>query len=591
MLKRETDTPPPASHTTLDSASDRGREALSLWEQNKPHNLFSADHNAQAILAMYLADEFEAFRPRLERLGAACAQVLDPAAKLNDELGHHPRLVRYDHVGVRTEEVQFHPSYDRAGKVAYDSGIMALQSRRGQGVKQLALFYVLSQCGEMGHTCPIACTAGLIKVLQQLAPPELQQRYLPQLFDPHYETRLHGAQFLTEVQGGSDVGANACVACPQGDGTWRITGEKWFCSNVTAELAVLSARVEGAPGGTKGLGLFLVPRYLDDGTHNAWSIRRLKDKIGTRALATAELDFAGALAYAVGPLDQGFSNMVNLVLNTSRLFNAVICAAFLRRAWVEVSGFAQARQAFGHPILRYPLVQEALATIKSAGYAVTASTFHLVHLADRVETDEATAGEAQAFRLLVNMNKYVTSIQTTQGVHSALEVLGGNGAIEEFSILPRLYRDALVLESWEGAHNVLCAQVLRDAQERGMATALWAHLQAMVEGLNDRRLAARRQQVQASLDEVQARLERLSSQGAPWAQAHMRRWVERTMGVFQALCLLHEAQWALERDEVGDKLEALDFYVSQQLDPGYDPQDDEGYLDRIQTLSAPDTPL
>ena len=589
MLKR--DSQPPASHTTPDRASERGREALSLWEQNKPHNLFSADLNAQAVFSLHLAEEFEAFRPRLERLGMACAQVLDPAAKRNDELGHHPRLVRYDSVGVRTEEVQFHPSYERAGKVAYDSGIMALQSRPGQGVKQLALFYVLSQCGEMGHTCPIACTAGLIKVLQQLASPELQRRYLPQLFDPHYETRLHGAQFLTEVQGGSDVGANACVARPQGDGTWRITGEKWFCSNVTAELAVLSARVEGAPGGTKGLGLFLVPRHVDDGQHNAWSIRRLKQKIGTRALATAELDFDGALAYAVGPLDQGFSNMVSLVLNTSRLFNAVICAAFLRRAWVEVSGFAQIREAFGRPILRYPLVQEALATIKSTGYAVTASTFHLAQLADRVETGEATTGQAQAFRLLVNMNKYVTSIQTTQGIHSAIEVLGGNGAIEDFSILPRLYRDALVLESWEGAHNVLCAQVLRDALERGMAAALWAYTQAMVDGLGEQRLAARRQRVQAWLDGARAQLACLSNQSTQFAQAHMRRWVERTMGVFQALCLLHEAQWTLEREGASDKLAALDFYVGQQLDPGYDPQADEGYLERIQTLSAPDTPF
>lgn len=566
-------------------AVEPGRLALQGWAESKPKNFFTEDQNLHHILSMYMDDD-EQFNARLEALGRACAHTLDPAAAWNDQRANHPRLQRYDAIGQRTETVEFHPSYDVAGQVAYDSGIMALQTEPGQTVKQFGLFYLLGQCGEMGHTCPIACTAGLIKVLQHLATPELQEKYLSKLLDPHYQTRWHGAQFLTEVNGGSDVGANTCVASPREDGSWHINGEKWFCSNVTADLAVVTARPDGAPSGTKGLGLFLVPRRLDDGMLNGVYIRRLKDKIGTRTLATAEVEFQNALAYALGPLDQGFKNMVNIVLNTSRLFNAAICAGFLRRAWVEASGYAQARKAFGQPILRYPLVQEALALIKLNLYAVSASTFRLAHVLDRAETGKASVQERRFFRLAVNMNKYHTSIQNTEGVHTAIEVLGGHGAVEDFSILPRLYRDAIVLESWEGAHNVLCAQVFRDATQRQMIVDFWDYLDGLLDDLTHPAVAPQRERLQAALCAQKERFEHLVAKGETFAQIHMRRWVDGVMDVFQALCLALEAQWALQRGLPTDKPDALALFVDHFLNPGYDPMADEAYFKRLAALSC-----
>src|SRR5262249_34506396 len=156
------------------------------------------------------------------------------------------------------------------------------------------------QNGEAGHCCPLACTAGLIKLLQRRGSAELQARFLPRLLDADYDTHAHASQFLTEIQGGSDVGANALPATPDGPGGWLLDGEKWFCSAADAQLYLVTARVAGRSGGTGGLGAFIVPRLLDDGQVNGIHLRRLKDKLGTRSMASAEIDFRSATALAIG---------------------------------------------------------------------------------------------------------------------------------------------------------------------------------------------------------------------------------------------------------------------------------------------------
>src|SRR5690606_38699333 len=162
-------------------------------------------------------------------------------------------------------------------------------------------------------------------------------------------------------------------------------GEKWFCSNINADQFLVMARPEGAQDGTRGLGVFLVPRRLDDGSTNGFYIRRLKDKLGTRTLASVELEFVDAVAYPTGGVDEGFKNTVELVLNTSRLMNAVSCAGVMRRAYVEAASYACTRRAFGQPIASYPLVQEAVADILAENYAAVASGFALAALLDRIE--------------------------------------------------------------------------------------------------------------------------------------------------------------------------------------------------------------
>jgi acyl-CoA dehydrogenase len=347
-------------------------------------------------------------------------------------------------------QVEFHPAYHGAGQAVWATGIVGAEPR-----EQASLLYRLSQAGEGGHTCPVVCTAGLVRALRTRASAELRQQFLPALLETDYDRAERGAQFLTERHGGSDVGANRVEAVPDGD-TWRLHGEKWFCSVADADQFLVTARPRGAPAGTRGLGCFLVAR-----AGGGFRIRRLKDKLGTRALATGEIEFEGAPAYPLGPLEEGFKTAVG-VLNTSRWLNAVGSAGLMRRAVMVASEFARGREAFGSPIVRFPLVRENLAVMKSEAAAALASTAQVTELVARIDDEAASEEDVLWHRLLVNANKFVTSLAATAVVRRGIEALGGNGTIEDFSPLPRLYRDAIVFESWEGTHNVLCAQVLRD---------------------------------------------------------------------------------------------------------------------------------
>ena len=455
--------------------TEQGRSDLLAWAASKPDDFFGSDPNLAKVLALRAgAERTAAERARLTSVGRMVAGEL---SRLSIDTNHDdslPRLERYDALGVRTEQIVFHPSYHQAGKLIWNTGILADYERPGNEAIQMGMLYLVSQTGENGHNCPLACTAGLIKVLQRAGSPEQKQRFLPGLLARDYEQRIHASQFLTEVQGGSDVGANAVVARKDGAG-WRIFGEKWFCSVIDAKLFLMTARPEGAPAGTRGLGLFVVPREID-GRVNDFNVRRLKRKLGTRAMASAEVDFTGALAEPVGELDRGFKNVVEHVLNTSRIFNAICCAGSMRAAFREAATFARHRRAFGQPIAVYPLVAESLATLRAEAMAALASSLRLTAEADRIALGKADAELLLAHRVGVNVNKYWTSVRNTQMVRLAMEVLGGNGAIETFSPLVRLYRDAMVLESWEGTHNVLVQQVLRDAERHGAHRAFIAEL-------------------------------------------------------------------------------------------------------------------
>ena len=572
------------SMDTTTNAAATARDQLAAWQASKPRDFFSADRNLQRVLRRYLGARYAAFEPRLRAFGGACATTIDEAARVEDRIGNHPRLERWTGIGERVEEIEFHPHHERIGRLVWDAGLMALQAEPGNMVAQMGLVYLLAQNGEGGHMCSLACTSGLVRALQQLGDAPLKQRFLPPLLRADYETMQHGAQFLTEVQGGSDVGANAVIAVDAGDGTWRISGEKWFCSNINADQFLMTARPQGAGEGTRGLGLFLVPRRLEDGSLNGFHIRRLKDKLGTRTLASAEVDFRDAVAYPLGALDRGFRNVVELVLNTSRLFNAVGCAGGMRRALVEASAYACHRQAFGETIVRYPLVQEALADLVTETQAAVASSFHIAHLLDQIETGVADEDAHARYRLLVNVNKYLTSIRMTEMVHRAIEVFGGNGAIESFSVLPRLYRDAVVYESWEGTHNVLALQVLRDISRYGVfapfAAWLTRELNAVVH-LREQAIAAL-----GALERTEALLTRLTQGDARFAEAHARRAIDQIGVLAQGALLILEGEWEREQGIASEKEAVIEHFLNRHLRPGYDAAEDAGYLAQVERLAA-----
>jgi acyl-CoA dehydrogenase len=525
----------------------QGRQQLTDWEQAQPENFFTSDQHLRSILEFYWgAEKLRTHEPHLTKFGGEAATVVDAAVRRANEVQNLPRLERFNTVGERIEEVIHSADHHLAGRYIYGSGAMSVYAEPGNNVLAQALFYLSSYNGEAGHNCPLACTAGVIKILQYAASAELKAKYLPRLLDEHYETRYHGAQFLTEVQGGSDVGANACTATLHTDGTWRIHGEKWFCSNVTADLALITARPEDGPAagiaGTKGLGLFLVPRRLDDGALNGMYIRRLKDKLGTKTLATAEVDFKDAVAYQIGEPGKGFQHAMDYVINTSRLYNAVGSAAAARRAYVVAWTYAQHRQAFGQPIAAFPLVQETLAEMRCDVMALTAGSFYLAHLRDKIELGKADDTDKQFYRFMINLNKYYASVTATQVVRRAIEILGGNGAMENFSVLPRLLRDCVIFEAWEGAHNTLLAQAARDMHKHQMHEAFFNRLEALLALPKKDDEEQMWKSVCAASSHFNQRLHALIGEAAKQHDEKglslmIRQWVEVMMPQFYLACL------------------------------------------------------
>ncbi len=455
-------------------AVEEGRGALGDWLEAQPHNFYDADPLLQILVREGgIGDRIET----LEALGAEAAGPLDAAVIENNRPGNLPSLETFDGIGRHVAGIAHHPSYHRAGKFIYESGVMAAYAEiPNPHPLILSLFYLSAHVGEGGHNCPLACTAGLIRALQALGTEEQKAAWLPGLLTPVYGDHLVGAQFLTEVQGGSDVGANATVAERRVDGSWRIVGEKWFCSSADADLFVVTARPEGAAAGTAGLGLFLVPRDLD-GEPNAFVLRRLKDKLGTRSMVTAEIDFEEAYAEQLGPLEDGFRNTMELVIDTSRLYNAFGCAALAHRAYLVARGYAEHRRAFGETIASYPLVKETLSMTRADAEAALAGSFWLARIQQRVDSGEAADDEVAFLRMGLNLNKVRTAQLSHDAVNRGIEILGGNGTIETFSVLPRLLRDNVVFENWEGTHHTLRMQAFKDAVRFGVHEGFFAVLE------------------------------------------------------------------------------------------------------------------
>ena len=553
------------------STADTARADFAAWRSAAAGNPFDGDPFFRRLLRRHLGGRYGEWEQRLRRAAEAAGPALDALVLEASRDENLPALRRHDAHGRRTEEVAFHPAYHEVGRIFWRSGVLSALAAPGSELASGAIAYLLAQNGEAGHACPVACTAGAILLLQRVGTEDQRRRWLPRLLEVDYDKALRAAQFVTEVQGGSDVGANACLATPEPGrpGWWRIRGEKWFCSVADAGLFVVSARPEGAPPGTKGLGLFLVPRTVD-GRPNGFALRRLKWKLGTRSMATGEIELEGALAESIGTLDDGFRNLVGIVLDTSRVHNAVAIAGVMRRAFVEARAYARNRCAFGRRVAGFPPVQETLARMRLRTAAALCTTFRILAQGDRLAAG-AGGGLAAARRVDVMVNKYWTACAGTLAVRDGIEVLGGNGTIEDFSVLPRLYRDAMVLESWEGTHNTLCAQVLRDFATRGMQHAWLGELEREIALVVRPELASGTGRARELHLEVSGRIARLLASEPEAAAAQVRHVVDRMCRLADWAALLAQAGWELQGGEGGEVLDLLELYRLTWLDP-VDPQ-------------------
>ncbi len=447
-------------------------------------NLYRADPGYRGLLALYLDPAlYTHLEPHFDRRGALAGSELDVRAAEADR--NAPVLHHRTRTGEDRQWIEKHPSYRRLEEVAFSEYGLAAMSHRGgvlgwprpmPPLAKYALTYLYVQA-EFGVCCPLSMTDAAARTIARFADPALAARYLPGLTGQDLDTMTQGAMFITEQGAGSDAGASVTVARrEEGGDAWRLTGEKWFCSNADAGVALVLARPEGAPEGTKGLSLFVLPRVLPDGRSNSYRIIRLKEKLGTRGMASGEILLEGAQAYLVGDPQRGFLQMADMI-NTSRLSNGMRAAGMMRRALTEALFVARRRVAFGKELVELPLMRRQLMKLMLAAEAARSIVLYTaVELAKADAGDEAAR---QRVRLLTPLLKFRACRDVRRAAGDAMEVRGGIGYIEVWSDA-RIVRDAHRGSIWEGTSNIVALDAMRAIRRENALDALQPALEAML---------------------------------------------------------------------------------------------------------------
>ncbi|AZM59300.1 MULTISPECIES: acyl-CoA dehydrogenase family protein [unclassified Streptomyces] len=432
------------------------------------YDVFGADRAlVEAVERHLAADVLDEGLAELSALGrtTGSAQVQEWGVQANE---HPPRLRTHDRYGHRIDEVDFHPAWHRLLGKGVSAGLTAAWGRPGGHVRRAAAFHLWTQA-EAGNGCPLSMTHAAVPALR--TDPELAAEWEPRLTSTVYDRELRppgqkpGALFgmgMTEKQGGSDVRANTTAARPLAqDGAYELTGHKWFCSAPMSDAFLVLAQ---APG---GLTCFLVPRVLEDGTRNVFLIQRLKDKLGNRSNASAEVEFDGTWARRVGEEGRGVRTIIGMVAAT-RLDCVLGSAGLMRQAVAQAVHHCTYREAFGGKLADQPLMRNVLADLALESEAATALAMRLA-----AAYDDDGAQERALLRIAVPAAKYWVTKRCAPVAVEAAECLGGNGYVEE-SGMPRLVRESPLNSVWEGAGNVQALDVLRALRRE--PTALDAYL-------------------------------------------------------------------------------------------------------------------
>ncbi|MBR9763357.1 MAG: DNA alkylation response protein [Rhodobacteraceae bacterium] len=520
-------------------------------------NAYGADPAMAALLSVYLQPEMRALaEPQLDRMGALVGDELEGLALSADR--NPPILSIRSRNGASVENITKHPDFRELERYAFSEFGLAAMSHRG-GVfgapeklppfVKYALVYLFVQ-SEFGLCCPLSMTDSLTRTLVKFGEPGLVARYFDQLTSQDMGELFQGAMFMTEQAAGSDVGAIDTTARLE-DGNWKLFGDKWFCSNPDAALAMVLARPEGGDAGTRGLSLFLLPRHLPDGSRNAYSILRLKDKMGTKSMASGEIRLEGATAYLVGEAGQGFKQMTDMI-NMSRLANGVRSAGLMRRSVNEAIFIARNRTAFGRKLADLPLMQVQLAKMLTTAEQGRSMVFHASRVLQAADAGDARM--AKVLRILTPLIKFRTCRDARKVAGDAMEVRGGCGYIEEWSDA-RVLRDSHLGSIWEGTSNIVALDVARATRREGALEALEGYLEeigaeALGQGINEVRPAL----------EVLARASRLLDDIArdPGREHETRRAVTAVYNASSAVIMCWEAgQMKLQGHNAADDRAAL----------------------------------
>jgi len=504
--------------------------------------------------------------PSLAAMGRLAATDLKNWSDEMDRRDHEPTLEPFDAWGNRIDQVRTHPLWQRIADVAHSHGVVATAYERAHGeysrIHQFALAYLYSPSSAL-FNCPLAMTDGAAATLRRHADQDLIDHAVPRLTDRDPVTAWTSGQWMTERAGGSDVGRSETVARRDGD-VWRLTGTKWFTSAVTADMALTLARPDGNEPGGRGLAMFYVELRDAEGRLNDLRVLRLKDKLGTRQLPTAELALEGTIARLVGPASHGTRNITPM-LGVTRLWNSVSAVGYLRRGLALARDYAGRRQAFGATIIDHPLHQTTLADLRVAHESALQLAFRAATLLGREEAGTITEPETHLLRLLLPVTKLVTGKQAVAGASEALETFGGAGYIED-THLPQLLRDSQVLSIWEGTTNVLSLDALRALLTDESLPAFIAEVhRAAGTGRHDELAAIGKQAIEAV--ETAAAWVRRAGTADRAALEHGARRFAMTLGrALQAALLVEQAQHDLDVHDDARALAVARRFVSDGLD-------------------------
>ncbi|SEO59277.1 acyl-CoA dehydrogenase [Halorientalis persicus] len=561
----------------------------SQYEEGRHVNYWALDPALRAEVERTYADaEFEWAEPELSDLGEVTGHTITDNAEIIDREGHELRT--YDKHGEIQNHVQYHPLQHENDQLVYDRGVTHDIFHAPPGRDDpLGFQHVLTQqtilsFADGGFVCPVSMTTGAAIVLEKYVDDDhpnadLLDEYFQGLTSRDYDDHIEGAMFLTEKQGGSDVGANETTAEPTDEeGVYELHGEKWFCSNIDAEGTLALARRPDAPDGTAGLSLFLVPHTKRDGQLNDQLYRRLKDKLGTIAVPTGEVEFRGAEAYLVGEPENGFKLMAEM-MNFERLTNATGSVGGMGRCLLESKVQAATRDAFGETIQEYPLMRRDLVNMQTDYEAALAFTFEATrhyadYMANEQRLDEAPEDRdddaARAFklmRLLVPIAKYKTARMAVDTASYACEVLGGNGYVNGFAT-ERMLRDSQVLPIWEGTSNVLSLDVLRVLNREAAHEELFPLVEDCLDAAEHPHLDDLAGTVADEFESMQAAMLSLATEDQDYAQHEAKQLADYIFDVVTAALLIERAQDAIDERDDARKALVAEWFVETRFEKG-----------------------
>ena len=512
------------------------------------------------VLRSYLARVFPAgmlaeVEPSLFEMGCLAGgdlYQLQLADRLNE-----PKLTQWDPWGNRIDKIVLTPLWQLAERVAVEHGVVATAYEQKHGalsrVHQCALAYLFTPSTDI-YSCPLAMTDGAARNLLASGNQKLIDRAVPHLITREPSEFWTAGQWMTELTGGSDVGLSETVAKQEANGEFRLYGRKWFTSAIASQIALTLARPEGNPPGGRGLALFYLETRDEQGRPRNIEINRLKDKLGTRKVPTAELTLNGTPAQPVMGTTDGVRNIAPL-LNITRLWNGISAVALMRRGLALAFDYAGKRVAFGSTLAEKALHMDTLKGLQAEAEAAFQLAFYVAELTGRSEADELEEHEAWLLRLLTPVMKLTTAKQAVSVASEVLESFGGAGYVEDTG-LPVLLRDSQVLPIWEGTTNVLALDTLRALSDAASLEPLLMTVDRLLGSVHDPRLDELARAARAALQHAENWLREAQAASRANLEAGARRFALTLGRSLELALLVRHAQWSQDHEQDRKSAEA-----------------------------------